>query len=61
MTLEQAEKKKAKLAALAYKAVMAREKFEAAFNKARDNSKTWYEMCDKTGTFPYSNSSDWMC
>jgi len=61
MTPVELKTRSEKLRRMASKAVMARDAFEAALEKAKDDEKNWAKLCDQEGCDPDCDASDWMC
>ena len=53
-------KKIERLHELAYKAAVARDKFEDALEKAK-GQRDWEAICLSEGLYPNANPGDWMC
>ena len=53
-------KKIERLQRLALKAAMARDKFEAALEKAKQQ-RNWVAICEEQSVSPDADAGDWMC
>jgi ribonuclease PH len=53
-------KKIERLQRLALKAAMARDKFEAALEKAKQH-RNWVAICEERCISPDADAGDWMC
>ena len=53
-------KKIERLQRLALKAAMARDKFEAALEKAKQQ-RNWVAICEEQSVSPDAEAGDWMC